>query len=55
MKISYISSKKNDEKRQRCISFIQQKFTEHFDVEDLVNKRDSMDVAVYWFSGGGRH
>ena len=55
MKISYISSKENDEKRQRCISFIQQKFTEHFDVEDPVDKRDPMEVSVYWSNGGGRH
>ena len=32
--------------KEKDISFIQQKSIEHFDVEDTVDKRDPIEVAV---------
>lgn len=50
MQISYISSMKSDEKREKYILFIQEQFIEHFDAEGTVDKTDhgSSTVMVKW-------
>ena len=50
MQISYISSMKSDEKREKYILFTQEQFIEHFDAEGTVDKTDHVGstVMVKW-------
>lgn len=50
MQISYISSMKSDETREKYILFIQEQFIEHFDAEGTVEKTDhgSYTVMIKW-------